>query len=209
MHFQPDQLYHIYNQGNNKQQIFFTRDNYVFFLQKLQKHLTPVCSILAWCLMPNHFHLMVKVFNLSCSTYSPGDYNQDAHSHPVSKKDIHPVSKNIATILRSYTRAINKQENRSGSLFRGNTKGVCITCSDGIAQNWFSSNEMTKINIEVPERQYPQVCYGYILNNPVVAGLVKQPQDWEFSSARDVMGLRDGKLIDREVIKEYGLAFSA
>ncbi|MGQ1786554.1 transposase [Saccharicrinis sp. GN24d3] len=251
MYFAPDQLYHVYNQGNNKQRIFYTRDNYLFFLSKLQRHLLPHCSILAWCLMPNHFHLMLRLkdapsyssdskyspgdykhdvnliyspgdykhdVNLIYSPgdykhdvnpiYSPGDYKQDVHSHPVSKDEMSKrVSKEMATILRSYTRAINNQENRTGSLFRERTKAVCITCTDGVAKNWYMINGVTVIKVETPERQYPQICYRYILNNPVAARLVTRAQDWEFSSARDVMGLREGTLIDREVIKEYGLTF--
>jgi len=45
------------------------------------------------------------------------------------------------------------------------------------------------------------------LNNPVRAGLVKTATDWEFSSAKDVRDIRNGKIINREVIKEYGLVF--
>ena len=61
MHFEEGYIYHIYNQGNNKQRLFFNRDNYLFFLRKIKVHLLPYVDILAWCLMPNHFHLMVLV----------------------------------------------------------------------------------------------------------------------------------------------------
>ena len=56
-----DNIYHIYNQGNNRQKIFYNRDNYGFFLQKMNDYLLPYCDVLAWCLMPNHFHWMVYV----------------------------------------------------------------------------------------------------------------------------------------------------
>lgn len=61
MHFESNHIYHIYNRGNNSQNIFFTRGNYLFFLQKIRKHILPYADVLAWCLMPNHFHLMVYV----------------------------------------------------------------------------------------------------------------------------------------------------
>ena len=61
MNFESGNLYHIYNQGNNRQQLFFSRENYLFFLKKIKKHILPHADILAWCLMPNHFHLMVYV----------------------------------------------------------------------------------------------------------------------------------------------------
>jgi len=78
MIFEQGHLYHIYKQGNNRQHIFFSRENYLFFLAKIKKHILPYADILAWCLMPNHFHLMVHVNNLELplgdenSSISPG-----------------------------------------------------------------------------------------------------------------------------------------
>ena len=64
-------------------------------------------------------------------------------------------------------------------------------------------NVGTKINIQNPEKQYPQACFNYIHQNPVKAKLVKNAVDWEFSSALDYAGLRNGKLIDMEVAAKY------
>ena len=43
MRFFENQLYHIYNRGNNKQRIFFSANNYFYFLRKIKKHIFPVC----------------------------------------------------------------------------------------------------------------------------------------------------------------------
>ena len=59
MQFESNHIYHLFNRGNNSQRIFFQRDNYLFFLQKIRTHILPFADILAWCLMPNHFHLMI------------------------------------------------------------------------------------------------------------------------------------------------------
>ena len=61
MYFEPSGIYHIYNQGNNQQKVFYSRENYLYFLRKLRIHILPFANILSWCLMPNHFHLMVEV----------------------------------------------------------------------------------------------------------------------------------------------------
>ena len=61
MEFSNGQIYHVYNRGNNSQTVFFSRENYLFFLEKVRKYLSPHADILAWCLMPNHFHLMISV----------------------------------------------------------------------------------------------------------------------------------------------------
>ncbi|MBN1950845.1 MAG: transposase [Bacteroidales bacterium] len=61
MEFKEGHLYHLYNQGNNRQDIFFKHENYLYFLDKMKIHILPHCDILAYCLMPNHFHIMIRV----------------------------------------------------------------------------------------------------------------------------------------------------
>ncbi len=68
MEFIGGRLYHIYNQGNNRQKIFFSSENYLFFLKKMRSHLLKHYELLSWCLMPNHFHWMVFI---------PEDYKQE------------------------------------------------------------------------------------------------------------------------------------
>jgi putative transposase len=79
----------------------------------------------------------------------------------------------IAIMLRSYTRAINKQENRTGSLFKPHTKAECIDCFKGVVPSYIKSNLL--INNHLSDKQYPEVCFNYIHQNPVKAKLVKMP----------------------------------
>lgn len=195
MQFEEGYIYHIYNQGNNRQKIFFNRDNYLFFLNKIRKHLMPYCDILAYCLMPNHFHLMVKVNALTV-----GVAQSDVDGGRVKQRCIND---SIGIFLRSYTNAINKKQNRTGKLFREGTKAECINCPNGITPSFFNTNAGTVINILNPEKQYPQICFHYIHQNPVKAGLVKNEADWEFSSAKDYAGLRNGTLVNKEVAEDY------
>ncbi|MBI9037985.1 MAG: hypothetical protein JEY97_07625 [Bacteroidales bacterium] len=204
MIFEKGYIYHIYNQGNNHRKIFFNRENYLFFLKKIKTHLKPYTDILAWCLMPNHFHLMVLVQDVEL-VISPVDTHGVAQSHPVSKSKKRSINNSIAIMLRSYTRAINKQEGSSGALFREGTKAECLNCRNGITPSFLTENGITKINIQYPEKQYPQVCFNYIHQNPVKTSLTKKETDWEFSSAIDYYGLRNGKLVNKKFAKEYGL----
>ena len=59
MYFEEGKAYHIYNVGNQSQKIFFNKENYVFFVQKIRKYIASTSHILSWCLMPNHFHLLI------------------------------------------------------------------------------------------------------------------------------------------------------
>ncbi|MGR3812024.1 transposase [Jiulongibacter sp. NS-SX5] len=159
MNLYSNEVFHIYNRGNNREPIFFSRDNYLFFLRKLKKHVSPHCNILAWCLMPNHFHLMIYI---------------GKNSNPKM------LSEGFKILLSSYTRAINKQEGRVGSLFTQNTKSKALTDS-------------LKTNL------YPTHCFNYIHFNPVAGGLVREMKDWEFSSYRDYYEGRKGSLVNRDL----------
>jgi len=194
MHFEPKYIYHIYNQGNNRQRIFFKRENYLFFLEKIRSHVLPYADILAYCLMPNHFHLMVYVNHKSDSFTS---------SEAITKGKT--LNDSVGVMLRSYTRAINKQENRSGSLFKLHTKAECLTKAESVTPSFYNTSNGTMINIPNPEKEYPQVCFNYIHNNPVKAGLVNNSGDWEFSSYQDYYGSGEVTLINIERAKEFGL----
>ena len=192
MQFESGHLYHIYNQGNNRQKIFFERDNYLFFLKKIRTYILPYGDIIAWCLMTNHFHLMVLVRDTSVSV---------AHSD-TDAVHIRTLNDSIGIMLRSYTSAINKQQERTGSLFREKTKAECIDCTK-LSPSYITEDGVTKIDTTPVENQYPQACFNYIHQNPVKAHLVKTAEKWEFSSAIDYLGLRDGDLINKDIAGKY------
>jgi putative transposase len=206
MYFEPDGLYHVFNQGNNGQTVFFHRDNYLFFLKKIREHLSPHGSILAWCLMPNHFHILIEVLHVT----HPMTGNQVTHpmtqSHRMSKE--RSLNDSIAIMLRSYTRAINKQENKKGSLFQQHTKAVCLNNSE-LSPAYFKSRFGTLGNVGVAELEYPNVCFNYIHANPFNLKMVNKLAEWEFSSYNDYFCGRKGKLVNKERTIVLGLVSSA
>ncbi len=62
--FLPDQYYHFYNRGNNRQAVFFERDNYLYFLKSIKRYLRDYVDILAYVLMPTHYHIFGRVRRL-------------------------------------------------------------------------------------------------------------------------------------------------
>ena len=96
--------YHIYNRGNNKQDVFFEEDNYRYYLQLLAKHILPISEIYAYCLLPNHFHLLLCI-----------------------KANAEAPSKAMSNFINAYTKAINKKYNRTGSLFQKPFKRIKIS----------------------------------------------------------------------------------
>jgi putative transposase len=162
-----NEYYHVYNRGNNRQAIFLERENYVFFLRCMRKYLlgadqtsevfktSDVCTtVVAYCLMPNHFHLLV------CP-----------HGDDLSRR--------MRRLSISYTKAMNKRYNRVGALLQGQFQAAHVDRDD-----------------------YLLHLSRYIHLNPVDAGLVRNPEDWEFSSYRDYLGLRAGTLPTPESVLE-------
>ena len=151
--------YHIFNRGNNRQPIFYERENFCYFLRQIRKYFTPdKVEIIAYCLMPNHFHLLVCL-----------------------------KSDNFATLVQpfalSYAKAINKRFNRTGSLFEGPFKSILVD-----------------------KNEYLLHLSRYIHVNPVIAGLVQHAADWEFSSFREYVGLRNDPLIRHDIVMHQFVA---
>ncbi len=57
----PNQTYHIFNRAIGSEQLFREDENYRFFLQKYKQHISPVAHTFAYCLLPNHFHCLVRI----------------------------------------------------------------------------------------------------------------------------------------------------
>jgi REP element-mobilizing transposase RayT len=170
MDFFAGNTYHIYNRGNDKQVIFFKEDNYIYFLGKVRKYIMPHCDILAYVLMPNHFHFLIHA-------------DERAEMHLADLQIPRNVlSEGMRLLLSAYTKGINKQENRTGNLIQQNTKSKCVSDS-------------SKLN----EEGYATTYFYYIHQNPVKAGLVNKMEDWYYSSYRDYAGLRNGTLCNKEL----------
>jgi putative transposase len=220
MDFSIGHIYHIFNRSNDAQLVFPERENYLYFLSKIKEYISPHSEILAWCLMPTHFHLMIEVVNdrvVVASDPMIGVHRisnvEEESTHPMNPSlrmsrpsiaKMRTLNDSIAIMLRSYTRAINKQYQKHGSLFQQHTKAVCLTEPE-FSPAYFNTHFGTMGNIALPEKEYPNVCFNYIHLNPVNDLLVRNPQDWEFSSFRDYYSGRKGKLINRELAKELGL----
>ena len=104
--------YHIYNRGNGSCNLFYKDDNYRYFLSKYDYYLSPYLDTFAYCLMPNHFHMLVRVKDF------PSD--SQAKKKNLERQSPTIVSEQFRKFYMSYSKAINKQEKRSGSLFQKN-----------------------------------------------------------------------------------------
>lgn len=157
MKFETNNIYHVYNQGNNQELLFLTDDDYKYFQSLFTGYILPHCEVLAWCLMPNHFHFQLYMDQRCMELKKQGGLILD------------PVTNGFRKLLSAYSHAFNKKHNRSGALFRPKTKAKSLSDIES-TNNPFSLSD------------YYSNCFFYIHQNPVKDGLVKDAGDWKWSS---------------------------
>lgn len=182
MRFIENETYHVYNRGNNHQPVFFNDDNYLHFINKIRKEWKPLCEILAWCLMPNHFHFMICATEASCKEIPA-----------YGGKPMQILTRKIGLSLSNYSQYINRQNGTSGSLFQQKTKAKCISLKEQSGKNFLTSSLINTSS-------YLTACMHYIHQNPIKAGLVKKMEDWKYSSFADYAGFRKGTLCNKELM---------
>jgi len=125
----------------------------IFFKESYIKY---GANVIAYCLMPNHYHFLIE---------------------QITER---PLSDWIQMLFNGYVQAINKQENRTGTLFEGTAK-----------------------HIDIEDEVYLIHLIRYIHYNPVEANLAVNAQDWKYSNYPEWIGVRKGSLIDREFAMRY------
>lgn len=114
--FGQGNYYHIYNRGNNKQNIFIDDEDFTFFLTRLRQNLFPqeddrlriiplpanAFTLMCYCLMPNHFHFLIR------------------------QNDQIPTTKLLSKICTSYSIYFNKKYQKVGHVFQDKFKQVLV-----------------------------------------------------------------------------------
>jgi len=165
VHYEADEIYHIYNHANGRENVFESEENYYYFLKKYAEKLDGVVETLAYCLMPNHFHLLIKVKSKQSleefiarktlkmrKSAIPATVNASERYHFIVHRQFH-------NFLGGYAKAFNKYHNRKGSLLRQNTRRKIV---DNYA---YLINGITYVHL-----------------NPVYHEFVVAPEEWQHSS---------------------------
>jgi putative transposase len=125
-------IYHVFNRTNNKEILFRSDENRAFFLRQYERYLGSLLDTFCWCLMNNHFHLLVRIKSLK-------DINsalQQKHPDELTLTEEKFLNENCSVsellevafknMFQSYTLAFNKQHNRKGNLFYKPFKRILI-----------------------------------------------------------------------------------
>ncbi len=101
----PGKYYHIYNRACGFEKLFWEAPNYDFFIEKINERLGGILVLYSYCLVPNHFHLLVRMTDLE-----------------IGEKASQIYSKKFSNFFNSYTQSFNKFYKRHGTLFSQNFK---------------------------------------------------------------------------------------
>ena len=185
----PGSTYHIFNRANGSEKMFVEPENYRFFLQQYQLYVSPYVDTFCYCLMPNHFHLLIRVreekeiltflgAGAEEKTFPKFRTLEKLRAGAVTTEQL--VSKAFSHFFSSYTQAFNKVYHRKGSLFIKNFK-----------------------RIQVNDDLYLKKLVHYIHHNPVEANLCKQPQEWPYSSYSLILESKNTLINTHEVIEWF------
>jgi REP element-mobilizing transposase RayT len=184
-------FYHIYNRGNNKENIFFEEKNYQHFLKLFDQYLSPYIDVYAYCLMPNHFHFLIRVKTAEeqvpewktsevLKTSEVSSATSEVLQNRGSKK-LTPIEKAFKDFFISYAKSINKALGRTGSLF----------------QSKFKKKEIT-------DNAYFTSIIQYIHFNPIKARLCNTCSEYKYSSYNAIINAGNTKLKRQEVLDWFG-----
>jgi len=128
--FEPNYFYHVYNRGNNKENIFQEDKNYRFFLSKWDKYLGNFTNVWSYCLLPNHFHFLIQI----------PDEDRLAKFSKLGKSYNQITSNQFRKFFISYTKSFNKEYNRTGSLFEKPFKRIKVDSENYLLIHYIHHN---------------------------------------------------------------------
>ena len=180
--FEYGATYHIYNRGINKEDIFKEEKNYAYFLSLMKKYLVPVADIYAYCLMKNHYHLLLRFRehpkDLATTAYMP-----------------------LSNMLNAYSKGINKCYQRTGSLFQRYPKRNRVTDKEYFMQlvvyihlNPVKHNFSSLLN-------YPHSSYNAIISTQPTNLDRKAVLDY-FDDVENLIAWHDIQRLEHQKIKE-------
>jgi putative transposase len=111
---EPGNVYHVYNKAVGDELIFRSEQDYYYFKKKVKRFISPICDLYAYCLMPNHFHLLLAT-------------KEVIESEPVSSE---LLKKRFSNFFNSYAKSYNNAHKRMGKLFNLPFRRILVESDD-------------------------------------------------------------------------------
>ncbi len=183
--------YHIFNRGNNRENIFINDEDHLHFLELYAIYIETVADTFAWCLMKNHFHVMVRIHNLDEIGYldSRRAKSNDLHlkwkTHlpeiPDANFTIKPFpERQFQHLFNAYSKWFNIRHTRTGSLF----------------ENTFDRKL-------IDHQKYFRNMILYIHQNPLKHGIADHVLDYPWTSYLTILSSQATRLKRQAVIDGF------
>ena len=181
----PQFHYHLYNHAVGKENLFSDDSDFRYFLSKLKDYILPVCDVFCYCLMPNHFHLIVrvkdeteikKIINQKFSGRVNPDEKLKADNYYLNDQ----LSRIFSNFFNTYAKHYNFKMSRQGTLFK----------------RAFRRKEITEI-------KYLQNLICYVHQNPVKIGFASNLAGWKYSSFNAIISQQPTLILREEVIELF------
>ena len=176
-------VYHIYNHAIGNDNLFREHENYMFFIKKWKQYWACYMDVFAYCLMPNHFHVLGKLKPLTedirMEIKKEGTAKALAYLEGKVPENVFYESQ-FKRFFTSYSKAYGKKYNRVGSLFRAKFKRTLISDKEQLLDMMF-----------------------YIHHNPIHHGFCTHFGQWAYCSYNDFMEEKEGFLFF-PVLKYFG-----
>lgn len=161
-------IFHVFNRGVARQGIYSSDADYSLFLRRIKEQVLGRPLPIA---KKTDYHRKVfepGLFTLYAYCLMPN------HFHWLIKQEADvSISELVKRVTTGYSKVFNIKYERPGALFQDQFKAVRVETTEQLL--WLSA---------------------YIHQNPKVAGLVQNLEDWQWSSYLDYAGLRRGELVD-------------
>jgi len=177
---EPELISHIYNRANGNEKLYLNENHYYEFMYKYTKYIEPIVDTYAYCLLPNHFHFMVKIKSEE-EIISFFKKQNPMFSLPEGQGLSGSLSRQFGRLFSSYTQWFNGKIDRKGSLFIPNFKRK-----------------------PVEDPHYFTQLVAYIHTNPIKHGLTDDLHKWTFSSYHAYTSLKKSKVNTNIILDFFG-----
>jgi putative transposase len=177
----PSNYYHIYNHAVGDDKFFIKDSDYVFFIFKMREYILPVTDIIAYCLQPNHFHIVVQIKSRpQIIEYLQFKLGDSRFTRLASRDEFveSQLSRIYANLFSSYAKRYNLLYDRLGTLFK---------------------RSFMRKSIESTE--YLHKVISYVHHNPVRHDYALRPEEWKYSSYNTIVN-KMPSFVDREGVLE-------
>jgi putative transposase len=181
----PTHYYHVYNHAVGKENLFERDADYIYFLKKLKEHVVPVSEVMSYCLLPNHFHLIIRVKthedveNFLRQRLGIEKFDKAKNSNEYFLSD--QISKIFSNFFNTYAKHYNFWKGRTGTLFKRNFR---------------------RKDIETTAYLNRLICYVH--QNPVTAGFAQSLEHWKYSSYAALISTHPTLIPREEIISLFG-----